>query len=52
MNNEDPVAGSQDQRRGWYATRAWHCSNGELACVRVYLPCESPELPEDLSRDV
>ena len=51
MNNEDTVQRSGAQGRGWYATRVWHSSDGELTCVRLYLLYESPEGPESLSRD-
>jgi len=52
VNNEPMVQSSGDQARGWYATRVWHSSDGELTCVRVYLLYQSPEAPEHLSRDV
>jgi hypothetical protein len=52
VNNEHAGQTYADQKRRWYATRVWHCSDGELTCVRVCMPYESSEGPEPLSRDV
>ncbi len=52
MKNEETAQRSGDQGPGWYATRAWHCRDGELTCVRVYMPYERSEGPEHLNRDV
>ena len=52
MNKEHAVQRYGDQGRGWYATRVWHSSDGELMCVRLYLLYESPEGPEHLGKDV
>jgi len=35
-----------DQMHRRYAVREWCCVNGELTCLRVYVPCEGLELPE------
>ncbi len=48
MNNEPAVQTAGDQARRWYATRVWHCSDGELTCERVYVPCESRGRAEHL----
>ncbi len=48
MNNEPTAQMDGDQERGWYATRVWHCSDGELTCERVYVPYESREGAEHL----
>jgi len=48
VNNEDTVQRSADQRHGWYATRVWHSIDGELTCVRLYVPYERREDPERL----
>jgi hypothetical protein len=48
VSSEHTVPRRQDQQRRWYATRVWHCSGGELTCVRTYVPYESRKGLQDL----
>ena len=43
VSSEYTLPTNSDQKRRWYATREWHCSGGELTCVRVCVPYESCE---------
>jgi len=36
----------KDRNRRSYAIREWHCIDGGLTCLRVYVPYESREEPE------
>ena len=35
-----------DKRYRRCAIREWRCIDGELTCLRVYVPCEGRERPE------
>ena len=35
-----------DQQHRWYAIREWCCVDGELTCLRVYVPCDGREGPK------
>jgi hypothetical protein len=38
----------KDRNHRAYAIREWRCVDGELTCLRVYVPYESREGPENL----
>ena len=43
VSTEQTALRHVDQRRRRYAIREWCCVDGELTCLRVYVPCEGQE---------